>query len=105
MKQKLFMLSFLAAVAITAVVGKKTFGSHENECGTLLMQNVEALSQTESTIRYVIVEREVTREETVTETVTYPDGTTRTVTKTVKTTENVKQCIVSENGPLTVCNV
>lgn len=39
------MLPCIAAVAIATVVGKKTFGSHVHESDTLLMQNVEALSQ------------------------------------------------------------
>lgn len=48
MRKKLFMLSFIAAVAIAAVVGKKTFGSHENKSYNLLMKNIEALSQGEN---------------------------------------------------------
>lgn len=38
------MLSCIAAVAIATVVGKKTFESHAYETSSLLMQNVEALS-------------------------------------------------------------
>ena len=38
------MLPCLAAIAIATVVGKKTFESHANETSSLLMQNVEALS-------------------------------------------------------------
>ena len=38
------MLSCIAAVAIATVVGKKTFESHAYETNSLLLQNVEALS-------------------------------------------------------------
>jgi len=38
------MLSCIAAVAIAAFVGKKTFESHAYEASSLLMQNVEALA-------------------------------------------------------------
>ena len=41
------MLSCIAAVAIATVVGKKTYESHAYETSSLLMQNVEALSQNE----------------------------------------------------------
>ncbi len=42
------MLSCIAAVAIAAFVGKKTFGSQTSEASNLLMQNVEALADNES---------------------------------------------------------
>ena len=46
MKKKIFlMLPCIAAVAIATFVGKKTFESHAYETSSLLMQNVEALSQ------------------------------------------------------------
>ena len=45
MKKKIIMLPCIAAIAIATVVGKKTFESHANETSSLLMQNVEALSQ------------------------------------------------------------
>ena len=38
------MLSCIAAVAIAAMVGKKTYESHVSETNNLLLQNVEALS-------------------------------------------------------------
>lgn len=47
MKKKSIMLSCIAAVAIVAIVGKKTFQSHAFATSNLLMQNVEALSQQE----------------------------------------------------------
>lgn len=43
-EEKSIMLSCIAAVAIVAIVGKKTFQSHAFESSDLLMQNVEALS-------------------------------------------------------------
>ena len=46
MKKKVFlMLPCIAAVAIAIVVGKKTYELHAYETNSLLMQNVEALSQ------------------------------------------------------------
>ena len=41
------MLPCIAAVAIATYVGKKTFESHANETSSLLMQNIEALSNPE----------------------------------------------------------
>ena len=48
MKKKFMMLSCIAAVAIATVVGKKTYESHAYETNSLLMQNVEALTNNES---------------------------------------------------------
>lgn len=46
MKKKVYlMLSCIAAVAIATFVGKKAFESHAYETNNLLIQNVEALSQ------------------------------------------------------------
>ena len=48
MKKKFFLLPCIAAVAIATVVGTKTFKSNADERNELLMANVEALSQGES---------------------------------------------------------
>lgn len=46
MKKKVFMmLPCIAAIAIAIVVGKKTYGLHAYETNSLLLENVEALSQ------------------------------------------------------------
>lgn len=49
-KRNLFMLPCVAAVAIATFVGKKTFESNTNGTNSLLMQNVEALTQNEPEI-------------------------------------------------------
>lgn len=49
MKKKIFlMLPCIAAVAIATFVGKKALESHAYETNSLLMQNVEALTDNES---------------------------------------------------------
>ncbi len=46
MKKKVFMmLPCIAAVAIATIVGKRTLGLNANDTSSLLIQNVEALSQ------------------------------------------------------------
>lgn len=47
-KKVIMMLPCIAAVAFATVVGKKTFESHAYETNSLLMQNVEALTDNES---------------------------------------------------------
>lgn len=44
-KKVLMMLPCIAAIAIATFIGKKTFESHAYETNNLLIQNVEALSQ------------------------------------------------------------
>lgn len=49
MKKKVFMmLPCIAAVAIVTVIGKKTFESYAYKTNSLLMQNIEALTDNES---------------------------------------------------------
>ena len=48
MKNKIYLLPCIAAVAIATVVGTKTFKSNSDESNELLMANVEALTSAEN---------------------------------------------------------
>lgn len=54
MKRKNIMLSYIAAFAIAAFVGIKTFESNASGTNGLIMQNVEALAANEDLTRYRI---------------------------------------------------
>lgn len=56
-KKVLMMLPCIAAIAIATFIGKKTFESHAYETKNLLIQNVEALSQSSDYVENTVLVR------------------------------------------------